>query len=893
MAEDAYALLSPAERELVPELLLRLVAIGPDGLETVRPAPVAELLPEHPEARRRILEVFGYMLAERDGEVRLARPALLRAWPRLRSWVEAERDGLPVLAGLSRAAREWEANGRRDADLLQGSRLEAARDWAAAGRRHLTLTPLERDYLAEAGRLVRRRSNRRRLLTMALAGLLALSLAGGGIAVHQAGQVAEQRDRVADERDKGRARELAGEVAGLRTVDPVKAMLLSVAAWRLNPGIEGRAALTGSLFQREVAAFRPPPAPGAAVNTTSGDGRLIAAVTERTVRVFDAATGRQVASWTAPELARGVASTDLSGTGRLLAVVAGESVAVYETRTGRLVGEEAIDDNPAVTVLEFGGSDTMLNITVAEASFGVWDLGRDRVERPRWGYPQRVVPGPTGDLVVTETDGEVSVWRLPGFRRDTRFPSGCGGEDPVIGFSPDGGAVFCAGERFELWDAGTGKRIRQAVEDDYDYGTYRWSWDGLDDDEPGGAPAGFRLSRDRGLAVAHRDAVIRVWDVERHERVLDYTARGRVSDAWFDPGGRILRYRIDDEVVAIDLAFPVRPRPAPPDANFVVLSGDARLLAYQPFEGEPRVELWDVAAGRVLGSVPAQENTVLEARFDPAARLLALSHVNETVDVYDVATRRRLWHFRHPHGLITTGEAFSPDGRTYAAVYSQNSQRQVDYWLHRFDARTGRQLGVAKLEAPMRKFAFLPDGRHIVSELGRQVDVTTGKTIGPGRTPAGSVTAAVAVDPTGRWLAVGKADGGVTLWQAADRTPVALDLPAIGREAGELVFSPKGDMLAMIDGRERLSLWDVATRRPIVTGVVFGRIGDGRSWEVAFTPDGRTLRVSNDTGTVWDLPVDPARAAQAVCARAGRTLTRAEWREHLGSIPYRDVCAGA
>ncbi|ETK35084.1 hypothetical protein MPTA5024_16075 [Microbispora sp. ATCC PTA-5024] len=39
------------------------------------------------------------------------------------------------------------------------------------------------------------------------------------------------------------------------------------------------------------------------------------------------------------------------------------------------------------------------------------------------------------------------------------------------------------------------------------------------------------------------------------------------------------------------------------------------------------------------------------------------------------------------------------------------------------------------------------------------------------------------------------------------------------------------------------------------------------------------------------MPVAPSLQAAAVCARAGRTLTDAEWRRHFPGVPYRDVCA--
>ncbi|MEZ5231724.1 MAG: hypothetical protein R2749_03310 [Acidimicrobiales bacterium] len=60
----------------------------------------------------------------------MAHEALLRAWPRLRAWLDEDRDGLRVLRHLTAAAAAWEASGRDAGELYRGGRLEAAEAWA-------------------------------------------------------------------------------------------------------------------------------------------------------------------------------------------------------------------------------------------------------------------------------------------------------------------------------------------------------------------------------------------------------------------------------------------------------------------------------------------------------------------------------------------------------------------------------------------------------------------------------------------------------------------------------------------------------------------------------------------------------------------------------------------
>ncbi|MFG1755429.1 protein kinase domain-containing protein [Streptosporangium sandarakinum] len=902
LAEDAYATLGPGEREFVPELLLRLVTIDADGLETVRRVPADELLPERPETRRRILDAFGYLVTERDGEVAISRPAVLRAWPRLRSWVEADREGLPVLAEIGRAARVWDAHGRRDADLPQGSRLQAALGWAATGRRHLTLTPLERDFLAAAGGLTRRRARRRRLFTVALAVLLVLSLAGAAASIYQGAQVAEQRDRVAAERDQARGREIARVAGDLRTTDPVKAMLLSVAAWRLAPGFESRSSLTDAMYGREVGVFRPPAAQGAAVQAVSGDGRTLALVGEGGVRVYDVATGRQVAAWNSPRLAGGVGRADLSGDGRLLAVTVSQSILVWETRTGRLTGSRSMPGvSPEGLEADFAGSDHLLALSGTER---LWDVRRDRLIRMGWSpYETSFTVASSGRIGATVNGGRVRVWRLPGVVEDRRFPHGCGGDVNVVSFSADSRFLICGGVRVELWDTVTGRRARQTAEAHEESYNWMWAWPGADTPVSLDGASGIRLSDDERLAAGHAGTSIWVWDVQAHREILTYRAPANVSAVWFTPDGRTLRYRFGDRIVSIALRSGL-PEWRFRGINYVeAISSDGRWLVAEPPDAS-RLMLWDVPGRRLAGTFPHGSTEMPKAMFDPTSRSVAVVYNEHRVEVLDVTTRRRLWSRKLGAGRTATGRAFSPDGRTLTVVdcvsrddpaadtgkTDPGKTGRDDYRLHVWDTRTGREIRTVRLDTPVSGIVYLRDGRTLASAAGRLIDTVTGGSVGGGyvSTPGGAVN--ITADPAGRWLAVGDGEW-ATLWDIRNHRPLPPDLPVAARDPGPMVFSPRGDVLATVDDNEIIRLWDTATRQPIGEGIDIHDADEYLGLYPAFTADGTRLRLAGIGGHMYELPVAPDLMAAEVCARAGRTLTRREWGEYLGGVPYRDVCA--
>lgn len=234
-AERTYAALSPDEQAAARLLFLRLVAPGDGTADTRRRVGRGEV-----EASAGLLDrLAAARLVSLDHDtVELTHEALLRAWPRLAAWIAENREALREHRRLAEAAQLWQAADRDPDTLYRGARLEAARLLQER------LNPLEDAFLRAGDELARdqaagRRQQVRRLRWLAggLA-LLTVLLAGSTVVA-----VGAQR---AAARERNQALSLrAAEAAGRRLPDrPRDAAALALAAYRVSPTAESRAALT-------------------------------------------------------------------------------------------------------------------------------------------------------------------------------------------------------------------------------------------------------------------------------------------------------------------------------------------------------------------------------------------------------------------------------------------------------------------------------------------------------------------------------------------------------------------------------------------------------------------------------------------------------------------------
>ncbi|WP_329213919.1 hypothetical protein OG352_02735 [Streptomyces sp. NBC_01485] len=899
-AEDAYGQLSEAQTRAARQLLLRMVEPGQGTPDTRRPLTRAELDEWTDPSVAVVVEGLTrarLLISDEEG-VQLAHEALITCWPRLRGWIEEDRERLRHHRALTEAARAWLEHDRDPGALYRGTRLARAEELFPQYATDLALTAVERSFLVAAFetraaecRAATRAVRRSRALVSTLSAVLVVALVAGLVAWRQH---ADNERRGTDDA----ARNIAEVSDSLRTTDPRTAQLLGVAAWRVSRLPETRRALLGALAQPATDNFTDPAPGDSPTRFLTGSGRTLLSVDGRTWQTWDVAGHRRIASGRLPAGQVLSAAPD----GRVIAIAGDDGgVRLWDTAAGRWTGAPA----PTTGTVEFGvGGRDYIADSVGDDRVWLRSVTDGRLLfETRAPTPADVAPSADGRTVaVCPTGKPLQVWDLAHHRT---LPGAWEHAGALCHDDDRSALVFSGGTRFaavtdtgvHVWDTASGRRIADLA-------------------TPGVTAAAFS---DDGAFLATADSgEIKVWrlsdttaPVLRHALDNQRLYRGI---AW-DPSRPLLRYLEGGTVHTLDLGAAVTSAWADQPLDTVLLSPDGRTLATAERTGDTyRIQLRDTRDGQVTRTLPAPP---LPSSPDPAEpiapsdtlALLAFSPDSTTL-AYGVSAPGRddapqrftVWDLTRSREQTTLDMAtpsadgaavalgLGPGGRTLYAVRAPLGSLSNEVWdteRHRrtavFPAATGSRLAVR------------PDGGLLVGD-NRAVSLPSGKFSTPDLVE-GEGIGALAFAPDGSRLAAGDETGRVTLWDASVqhragvlRNVFPAPLGDYPEAVSALALSPDGRTLAVGGDAGTLQLWDTATRQPL--GGPLTTPGEPVG-SLAFSSDSTTLYAAGTHVPLQRYTIDPARAVTLVCARTGGTdLTRAQWDTYVPDVPYRKVCGG-
>jgi DNA-binding SARP family transcriptional activator/WD40 repeat protein len=921
LADDLYSGLDDGGQAMARRLFLRLAEPREGKNDVRRRMPREEF--SAGSAGDDVLNAFvgRRLLVANGGSVEVAHEALLREWPRLRAWLEEDRDGRRLHRHLTEAAAAWAAEGRDSGALYRGTRLGAAQDWAISHRD--TLNAAEREFLdasasAQQQELLsaRRTARRSRSLAGAMAGFLAIALLAGGLALAQTSRANHQAATARRAGIISDATRLAAQARSMPTDRLDLALLLAVQGRHLQPSDTTDGALESVLIRLPTGLDRLVNlgANLAPCTDVSPDGRYIANIGgDGVVRLYDPNSAQRVRLLPGKPTPCGSLRFSDDSTQLVAAGTTGTAI-IWDVATGHEVGEpirgpvgptQASEHVPGrLVVLSGDGTMRIWNtsdshhFTLADPVFTV-----GAPSLPTWG--PWLAYGDSPNLFAVSVvappqsvGGMTQVWDIAAHR--PAYPALPGS---TVGQSPDARIlVTSTGDQLHLWDAATGRAIGHPISFTI-------------------APLGQALFTPDGRRLVAPEAsgnAIRILDAASHLEVglpiegvpapggpVRMLADGRV--AVFD-GVNITFYRVPSLAPAAFVTPLGGPTGRPVGITFA--PDGASVETMPDFTGPPAG--WDLSTARSLGpfliGVPFASPPSTNWDLSPDGALVAIGRADGTVEIWDAARAMRdstfstgeqmpvvRWSPRR--GLLATGgiggtlaswDATDPThvinlARATAPGFSGNSGPTPTFspdgkLLAAFGYPSLNGSGVSSVD-----LVAVPS-LHPVKLL----HVDTGVVVSPAFSPDSKEFAVSVFD-------VSSVAGRVIAWDTASGAQRAtLQLPY---EPVGVAFVARGAWLATAqvatgdrpEDLSRVDLWDAVTLQPIGDPITVrgdaGLLSTDHPGGYRFA-SGSTSPVG--TPMVWD--VDPAHWDDMACRIVGRNLTRAEWNQYLPGRPYQATC---
>ncbi len=567
------------------------------------------------------------------------------------------------------------------------------------------------------------------------------------------------------------------------------------------------------------------------------------------------------------QMAAGVDAVAMAADGKhLAAALADKTIRLLDATSGRELAKCEGHDG-TITALTFSPDGNLLASAASDRTVRAWSLtsGCEAAGREATlGVVQNLAFSPNSAALALGEAGMVHLFEMPGLKDAGRL-SGHEGIIVSVAFSPDGSRL-ASSDTFgsvRTWGPLPSRPSGRVRADSVVL-------------RGGGHQAINRVGyspNGKILASGSDDETVRFFDAERPDVQLRRLnpRQGEIATLTLSSSNILASLGKDSSAVLFDFETmaPVARLPGDDATHSASFSPDGKLFVTANHDG--RLRLWRILQGTAVVGLSTSNDVVTNARDKngrpvrptqttavasaASGRKVASADSSGKLQLWDVPTKQLSWEISGlapPIGAL----GFSPDGR-FIAVASKESEVLVLTASDGSRAFTleGHQGAVTALD-------FSPDGKIIASGGAdgtvRLWDMGSKKQ--KQSLQAGAAVTALALSNDDKRLAAGTEDGAVRIWDPRSGKLVK-KVDGGGEAVLALAFSPHRSLLVSggVDQVIRVFHADAGSLRSVWTG------HGGRIFSLSFAPDGETLASSSRDGTIrlWDV-------------RTGRTMARLE-----------------